>query len=121
MDDDPGKAEEMIPVEVAYATPRKQLIVALQVPPGTTAHEAIAMSNIADEFPAINLSEDPVGIFSKTLDGKSRPTPRDYVLQSHDRVEIYRPLTLDPKQARRQRALAAQEKAQEKAQGKVQE
>ena len=121
MGDDSDKAEAMIPVEVAYATPRKQLIIALQVPPGTTAHEAIAMSNIADEFPAINLSEDPVGIFSKTLDGKTRPTARDYVLQSHDRVEIYRPLTLDPKQARRQRALAAQEKAQEKAQGKVQE
>jgi len=115
MDDDSGKAEATIPVEVAYATPGKQLIVALQVPLGTTAHEAIAMSNIADEFPAINLSEDPVGIFSKTLDGKTRPTARGYVLQSHDRVEIYRPLTLDPKQARRQRALAAQEKAQGKA------
>lgn len=96
-----------ISVEVAYATPQRQLIVALEVPLGTTAYQALVMSNIAAEFPAINLQKDPVGIFSQLLNGKGRPSAKEYVLQERDRIEIYRPLTIDPKQARRERANTA--------------
>jgi len=110
MGDDADTAENVISVEVAYATPEKQLIVALKVAAGTTVHEAIVMSHIADEFPAIDLHENPVGIFSRLLDGKGRPTAQDYVLQSGDRIEIYRPLVIDPKQARLERVRAAAEK-----------
>lgn len=110
MGDDADAAEKLISVEVAYATPEKQLIVPLEVPLGTTVHEAIAMSNIADEFPAIDLHQNPVGIFSRLLDGKDRPIAEGYVLQSGDRVEIYRPLVIDSKQARLGRARAAAEK-----------
>ncbi|NKB35232.1 MAG: RnfH family protein [Pseudomonadales bacterium] len=91
-------------VEVAYGTPEKQLIIALKVPLGTTAFEAIQLSNIVDEFPGINPDKDPIGIFSKPLDGKSRPEPKEYLLQEKDRVEIYRPLIIDPKAARAERA-----------------
>lgn len=112
MGDDADTAENVISVEVAYATPDKQLIITLKVAAGTTVHEAIAMSNIADEFPAIDLDRNPVGIFSRLLDGKSRPTAQDYVLQSGDRIEIYRPLVIDPKQARLERARAAKEKTE---------
>jgi putative ubiquitin-RnfH superfamily antitoxin RatB of RatAB toxin-antitoxin module len=52
-----------------------------------------------------------MGIFSKLLDGKGRPTAKEYVLQIRDRVEIYRPLTIDPMQARLNRAETAKKKA----------
>lgn len=97
----------MIDVEVAYATPAKQLIIPLSVPVGTTAYEAVLLSGIQNEFEGISPDKDPMGIFSKLLDGKTRPTPRQYVLQSRDRVEIYRPLLIDPKQARLKRAARA--------------
>lgn len=94
----------LIDVEVAYATPAKQLIIPLSVPVGTTAYDAVLLSGILNEFEGIDPDKDPMGIFSKLLDGKTRPTPRQYVLQSRDRVEIYRPLLIDPKQARLKRA-----------------
>lgn len=94
----------LIDVEVAYATPAKQLIIPLSVPVGTTAYDAVLLSGILNEFEGIDPDKDPMGIFSKLLDGKTRPTPRQYVLQSRDRLEIYRPLLIDPKQARLKRA-----------------
>ncbi len=93
-----------ITVEVAYATPDRQLIISLEVPVGTTAYEAVMLSKIAEEFENIDPEKDPMGIFSRLLDGKSYPTPAEYQLLALDRVEIYRPLTIDPKQARLKRA-----------------
>jgi len=95
---------EMILVEVAYATPEKQLILALEVIKGTTAIEAVKQSGITNEFPVIDLEKDAMGIFSSLLDGKDYPLPNEYELQPLDRVEIYRPLIIDPKQARSARA-----------------
>jgi len=96
--------QEMILVEVAYATPEKQLIVSLTVAVGTSAYEAAVRSNIIEEFKGIDLESDSMGIFSVVLDGKTLPTPKQYQLRAKDRVEIYRPLTIDPKQARSNRA-----------------
>lgn len=107
----------LISVEVAYATPERQRIVTLEVPRGTSAYEAVRLSKIADEFAAIHIDSDPMGIFSKVLDGKTMPGPRDYRLSPRDRVEIYRPLTIDPKQARLNRAAIAKSKAAEKGKG----
>ena len=97
-------AEKLIQVEVAYATPERQLIISVEVSEGTTALEAVEQSGIAERFDTINISEDPMGIFSQPMNGKVLPKPRDYILQSRDRVEIYRPLLIDPKQARLNRA-----------------
>ncbi len=94
----------MIDVEVAYATPAKQLIIAIRVQQGTTAYDAVLLSGIQSKFDTINPDKGPMGIFSKLLDGKTRPLPREYILQNRDRVEIYRPLLIDPKQARLKRA-----------------
>ena len=94
----------LIPVEVAYATPDKQTLLSLQVPEGTTALEAVRQSGIADQYSAIKLDQDPMGIFSNLLNGKDWPLPAEYALQPNDRVEIYRPLQIDPKQARMARA-----------------
>ena len=98
------KPDVMITVEVAYALPERQLIKTLQVMPGCTALEAVKLSGIASEFPAIDVDSAAMGIFAKNLDGKTLPLPQDYELKAGDRVEIYRPLLADPKVARQQRA-----------------
>ncbi|ORU91423.1 MAG: RnfH family protein [Cycloclasticus sp. symbiont of Poecilosclerida sp. N] len=86
-------------VEVAYATPKKQLILAVPFQSELTAEQAIMESNILQIFPEIDLSTSSVGIFSK-------PCKLDTPLREGDRVEIYRPLIADPKEVRRQRAEA---------------
>ena len=99
-----GSDEELISVEVAYAAPEKQLILQIDVAVGTSAFEAAELSGIVNEFETIDLNKDAMGIFSKVLDGKNMPRPKEYILKARDRVEIYRPLTIDPKQARLARA-----------------
>ena len=90
-------AEAQIAVEVAYARPDVQRIYALAVPNRATVHDAIEQCNVLLEFPEIDLNHHKVGIFGKV-------TTLDQVLRAGDRVEIYRPLIADPKQARKQRA-----------------
>ncbi len=102
---------ELIDIEVVYATPDTQRVIALKVPVGTTAFEAARKSGIVEEFPEIKLDSIPMGIFSKLLDGKGRPTPKEYELKARDRVELYRPLLIDPKAARLARAEKAKTKS----------
>lgn len=84
-------------VEVAYAKPEAQVVVPLEVAEGTTAAGAIEASGLLDKFPEIELADNRVGVFSK-------PCPLNHVLRAGDRVEIYRALIADPKEARRNRA-----------------
>lgn len=100
MNDDTG----MITVEVAYALPARQRIVELQVPVGTQALEAVRRSGIQQLFPEIDLEQVELGIFSQVLGTKGLPPASEYQLRHRDRVEIYRPLIADPKEARRKRA-----------------
>lgn len=88
---------ELIPVEVAYATPEKQHLLKLDVPANCDAGEAIRRSGICQLCPDIDLDKARVGIWNKLA---SLGAP----LQARDRVEIYRPLKADPKEARRRRA-----------------
>lgn len=88
---------DSINVEVAYATPEKQVIRAVNVDTGTTLGAAIVQSGIMLDFPDLELEDAKVGIFGKAT---SMTTP----LSEGDRVEIYRPLIADPKEIRRQRA-----------------
>ena len=88
---------DQIAVEVCYARPEAQVVLALQVPRGTTLREAIEHSGILQRFPEIDLARNKVGIFGKL----NKP---DAVLHRGDRVEIYRPLIADPKEVRKQRA-----------------
>lgn len=90
-------ADERIEVEVAYARPDEQVILALKVPAGTTIEEAIRLSGVLERFPEIDLATGKVGVFGKV--GRL-----DQTLVAADRVEIYRPLIADPKEARKQRA-----------------
>ena len=91
-------------VEVAYALSERQQIIGLQVPLGTTAFNAVKNSGIIDEFSNIDIENSKMGIFGKRLGEKGLKSPKEYVLKNMDRVEIYRPLILDPKEIRRLRA-----------------
>jgi putative ubiquitin-RnfH superfamily antitoxin RatB of RatAB toxin-antitoxin module len=86
-------------IEVAYATADKQTLLSLEVPPGCTVAEAIGLSGIREVFPDMELDPKAVGIFS-------RKVSMDHELKEGDRVEIYRPLVVDPKEMRKQRARA---------------
>lgn len=84
-------------IEVVYALPQRQTLVALQVAAGCTAQQAVWQSGILVQYPELDVKLLKLGIFS-------RPVAADTQLREHDRVEIYRPLLADPKQARRRRA-----------------
>ncbi|PHQ27598.1 RnfH family protein [Marinobacter guineae] len=86
-------------VEVAYARPDKQEIIPVQVPEGTTALEAAKLSGIADIFPEIDVDATDMGVFGKVI-----KDPAAHELREGDRVELYRQLRIDPKQARLNRA-----------------
>lgn len=96
--------ENTLTIEVAYALPYKQKIITLQVPPGTTVQEAVRLSKITDEFPEIDPEQAPMGIFGQHLGTKGMAPASEYVLSAGERVEIYRPLLVDPKEVRKQRA-----------------
>jgi putative ubiquitin-RnfH superfamily antitoxin RatB of RatAB toxin-antitoxin module len=86
-----------IRVEVAYVGPEAQFLQAFDVPQGTTLAQAIGLSGIEQRVPGLVVDPARVGIFAK-------PKPLTTVLSAGDRVEIYRPLQIDPKESRRQRA-----------------
>jgi len=87
----------MIKVEVAYAVPDIQRIFTVYVMPGSTIEMAIDRSGVLEVFPEIDLLKQKVGIFSKQKKLSD-------IVSEGDRIEIYRPLTIDPKDARRKRA-----------------
>ena len=86
-------------IEVAYATPEKQLIVEIDVNQGCTLKEAALLSGLEREFAGLDIANSPMGLF-----GRKVAKPELEVLKAGDRVEIYRPLIIDPKQARLNRA-----------------
>ncbi|MDO9105901.1 MAG: RnfH family protein [Methylovulum sp.] len=90
-------SERLIGVEVAYATPEQQVVIAVNVPDHATAESAINASAILCRFPDIDKAALNIGIFGSAC-------KLEQPLKQGDRVEIYRPLVHDPKEARRQRA-----------------
>ncbi len=104
---------DLITVEVAFALPDKQKIIEVLVEPGTTAFQAAERSGIVKIFPEIDLESARMGIFGQALGTKGLKPPKEHELQPGDRVEIYRPLIADPKEARRKRAQKKSPKSQE--------
>lgn len=89
--------DKMINVEVAYARADKQEIIAIELHAGSTIEQAILQSGILDIFPEIDLTKQQVGIFSQ-------PRELSDAVKNGERIEIYRPLMMDPKEARRRKA-----------------
>ncbi|HQW58173.1 MAG TPA: RnfH family protein [Gammaproteobacteria bacterium] len=102
-------APKAISVEVVYAEAEKQVLIRVAVPIGATVLEAITASMVLSQFPYLAESgflSDRIGIFGKI-------STLDAVLKAGDRVEIYRDLTIDPKEARRLKAeISRRQKAQ---------
>jgi hypothetical protein len=94
--------DQQISLEVAYGTPEKQALLEVVVEKGTTVEQAILASGIIKRFPAINLEILKVGIWNRTCKLTDLP-------KKGDRIEIYRPLIADPKEARRRRAEKAKD------------
>ncbi|HSS47234.1 MAG TPA: RnfH family protein [Burkholderiales bacterium] len=88
-----------IMIRVVYAAPLNQTVVELRVAKGATAGQAITQSGILQKHPEIDLAKNGIGIFGQHVDAGAP-------LRDGDRVEIYRPLIADPKEARRRRAQA---------------
>lgn len=86
-----------IEVEVVYAQPQVQTVLAVRVVHGADIEQAIIQSRIIERHPEIDLATAVIGIYGRR---KSLST----VLNDGDRIEIYRTLLADPKQARRKRA-----------------
>lgn len=90
-----------INVSLVYATAAKQWIFEQNVARGTSARELIELSDFHETISSLNdieLSQLDIGIYAQKI-------PLDHLLEEGDRVEIYRPLTADPKEVRRQLAL----------------
>ena len=87
---------DLIHVEVVYALREEQILVEVELERGASVRHAILRSGILPRFPEIDVERTPVGIFGKVA-GLDTP------LDDGDRVEIYRPLLVDPKDARRKR------------------
>jgi len=97
------KEHDEIRVEVAFALPERQELVAMSVVSGCTAQEAVDLSGIRMKFQEFDLDSLELGIFSRPLNGVDLPLAGAYVMEENDRVEIYRPLLNDPKHARLER------------------
>ena len=87
----------MINVELIYALPNEQKLLKLAVEEGSTIKAVIEQSDILEIYPELNIEEIKFGVFSR-LEKSS------HVVRDGDRIEIYRPLTIDPMEARRLRA-----------------
>ena len=92
-----------IDIEVAYAKAGSQKVIRLTVAPGTTVASAIQQSGILTLYPEIDLARQKVGVFSKSRELAD-------LVAAGDRIEIYRPLIIDPKEARRAKARKAKKK-----------
>ena len=86
-----------IEVEVVYVEPGQEFARTLLISNGATVRDVIAQSGLSAAFPTLDITDNNVGIYARRVN-------LDTVVTAGDRVEIYRPLTIDPMQARRQRA-----------------
>lgn len=86
----------MLSIEVCYALPARQSLIPVTLPDGATVRDAIDASGVLALHPEIDLDRAKTGVFGKLA-------PLDAPLADHDRVEIYRPLIVDPKVARQRR------------------
>jgi putative ubiquitin-RnfH superfamily antitoxin RatB of RatAB toxin-antitoxin module len=90
-------AEKTWRMDVVYATPTRQEIIEVSACPGATVEQVIRASGMLAKFPEIDLTRQRVGIFGEIARLQD-------AVHDGDRVEIYRTLVADPKEARRKRA-----------------
>ncbi len=90
--------ERKVSVEVVFAGAGQPILRRLvELANGSTLMQAVESSGIARMLPAGTIDRRRLGVFG-------RKAPADQLIQDGDRIEIYRPLLLDPMEARRRRA-----------------
>ncbi|QTL34407.1 MULTISPECIES: RnfH family protein [Pseudoalteromonas] len=92
----------MIQVEVVFALPEKATTVSVDVAEGTSVEQVVLQSGILERCPEIDPTNLSLGVWNRTV-------KLNHVVRAGDRVEVYRPLIADPKEARRRRAEKAKE------------
>ena len=102
-------SETPIAIEVVHAGLARQVILRVEVAAGTTVRQALQASGIGKAFPELDLESCAVGVFGKLV---SDPDRR--VIESGERIEIYRPLLADPMEVRRLRAARGVQKRPKK-------
>jgi uncharacterized protein len=85
-------------IEVVYALPAGEDAVTLKLAPGASAADALRASGVLQRHPEIDLRRQKIGIYGRVVEAGA-------LLSDGDRVEVYRPLVLGPKEARRRRAV----------------
>jgi putative ubiquitin-RnfH superfamily antitoxin RatB of RatAB toxin-antitoxin module len=90
-------AEPQIEIEIVWPRLEGPRSWRLRLPAGSTAADALATVVLAEGWSQDPFEEAPLGVFSRRIEPA-------YVLQGGDRLEIYRSLQVDPKDARRRRA-----------------
>lgn len=93
----PESTPGTVTVELACALPRRQWLLLLELPQGTCVRNAVLGSALPEQCPEIDFTSCPLGIWGETV-------PDDQVLSHGDRIEVYRPLQRDPRDARRELA-----------------
>lgn len=88
----------MIQIEVVYARPNRQWSVDLELDEGTSAVEAAKMAQRSEPL----LWVDDLNVVAFAIWGEE--VSGDYVLKDGDRLELLRPLPVDPMELRRQKA-----------------
>ncbi|OQW93456.1 MAG: RnfH family protein [Beggiatoa sp. IS2] len=83
-------------ITITYADPKEPVLLKVDVPKGCTVGEAIEYSGLSSRFPEVNLSAQKVGIYGKFV-------KLDAHLKEHDRIEIYQPITVDPKTVKKRK------------------
>lgn len=89
-----------IAVEVIAAWPDRVWCRRLTLPSGSTASDALSASGWYETAPEWEASRSKIGVYGRVV-------PLEHALRDGDRVEIYRPLLADPREARRKRAAGA--------------
>jgi len=88
-------------LEVVFATPERQCLIEINVSPGSTCEEAVRLSGIGREFPDDSVETLPIAVWGKAV-------ARDKPVSDGDRIEILRPLVINPRDARRELSIDGQ-------------
>jgi putative ubiquitin-RnfH superfamily antitoxin RatB of RatAB toxin-antitoxin module len=90
-------------IELAYAEPQRAIVKSFQLAPQSQVADALRLAALDPDFSGVDLENSALGIFGRVVRA-------DHPLKDGDRIEIYRPLTADPKTARRARAKQARQR-----------
>jgi putative ubiquitin-RnfH superfamily antitoxin RatB of RatAB toxin-antitoxin module len=90
-------------IEVAYAEPQRAIVKTFRLAPQSQVADAMRLAALDPDFSGVDLENSALGIFGRAV-------RTDHQLKEGDRIEIYRPLSADPKSARRARAKSARQR-----------